>query len=261
MPQLITSAQNQYLKRARVLLSRKGRAAEGAFLVEGPRALRTVLEAGAAIEAVLIEANATAHDDLRAQLKSQRVKVEMMQPGLLATVMDTDNPQGWLAIVRSPARVDLKRERPARLVLVDRVQDPGNLGTILRTADAVGAGVVLLEGTADPLTPKVVRSSAGSVVRVPWMRLSGEETRNWLAETGGGVVVLDSGEGQDLLHADLPRPLAIVAGSEAHGPSPLWAEAPRLRLPMRDGAESLNVAIAVAVALYESVRQHGSTEA
>lgn len=254
---MITSPNNQWLKRARALLSRRGREREGAFLVEGPRALRTVLEAGAQIECVLLEVTAVEAPELRAALAAARVQVEAATPGLLGTVFETETPQGWLAVVRSPETSGPPAARPARLVLADRVQDPGNLGSLLRTADAVGAAVVLLGGTADPLTPKVVRASAGSVVRVPWWRQPAAEVRAWLAETGGGVVVLDSGAGDDLLTADLPWPLALVAGSEAHGPSEVWADAPRLRLPMRAGAESLNVAIATAVALYDSVRKHG----
>jgi TrmH family RNA methyltransferase len=252
----ITSPHNPLLKRARALLTRKGRAAQAAFLVEGPRAIATVLAAGARLEAVLVEPEAAA-PELHGQLAAAGLEPILCAAGLLAEVCETETPQGWLAIVRAPS-FEGWATPPDRLLVLDGVQDPGNVGTLLRTADAVGAGVILAAGCADPLSPKVVRASAGAVVRVPWRRLSVAEARNWLTRIGREVIVLDSAGGEELSGAPLPWPLALVAGSEAHGPSAAWDDCPRRRLPMRPGAESLNVAIAAAVALYESVRQHGT---
>ena len=254
---MITSRHNDLLKRARLLLRRRARGEQGACLVEGPRPLSAVLAAGATIEAVLTYPDC-GQPELVSRLSAASPRWVECAPGLLDDILEAVTPQGIVAIVRAPDESRLRAAPPARLLVLDGVQDPGNVGTLLRTADAVGAGVVLAGGCADPLAPKVVRASAGSLWRVPWLRTSAAEARNWLAELGRPVLVLDSGGGEDLFGGPWPWPLALVAGSEAHGPSPVWADCRRIRLPMRPGADSLNVAVAAAVALYESVRQHGT---
>lgn len=249
---MITSRHNDLLKRCHALTRARTRAEQGVFLVEGPRALSAVVAAGAQVEVILRTESAP-----HLELPTDAPLVEVAD-GLLDGLTDAVTPQGWLAIVEQPDHSALRAHPPARLLVLDGVQDPGNVGTLLRTADAVGAGVLLCQGTADPLQPKVVRASAGSLVRVPWLRIPAAQAREWLADIGRAVVVLDSAGGKDLFAGGLPHPVALVAGSEAHGPGPLWAGAPRVRLPMRAGADSLNVAIATAIALYESVRQYGT---
>jgi RNA methyltransferase, TrmH family len=183
------------------------------------------------------------------------VPVKPATPGILSTIGDAVTSQGWLALAQIPEHPYVYSDPPERLLILDGVQDPGNVGTLLRTADAVGAGVIMLSGTADPLSPKVVRASAGAIVRVPWVSGEREGLIEWLREKRRPVVVLDSNGGEMLYRVNLPLPLALVAGSEAHGPSPMWDGFRRVKLPMLAGAESLNVAIASSVALYESIRQ------
>lgn len=249
---MLRSPHNDRIKRARSLQTRKGRERAGAFLVESPRALRTVLDAGAEVEQVF--AAGELEQELAEALARAGVEVVPVSAEVLESVTETVTPSGCVAVVRSPARAD---EPPGPLLLVlDEVRDPGNVGTLLRTADAVGADVVLAGGCADPLAPKVVRASAGAVVRVRWWRRSVDETMAALAELPHAPVVLEASAAETLYQRPLPWPLALIAGNEAHGPAVAWRGEAR-RLPMVAGAESLNVGVAAAVAVYEAVRQHG----
>jgi tRNA G18 (ribose-2'-O)-methylase SpoU len=145
------------------------------------------------------------------------------------------------------------------LVVLDRVQDPGNLGTIIRTADAVGAaGLVLLKGTADAFAPKVVRSSMGSLFHLPVIsEVSEEELLAWCKKAGYTLAACCLDGAGDLYQTDLTRKLALVLGNEAGGVSETLEAAAgiKVRIPMPGKAESLNVAMAAVVVLFEGLRQ------
>ncbi len=194
------------------------------------------------------------------------VPVVVVTDRVAATLAETVTPQGVVAVVR-PARLDAAAVLAgARLVAVlDRVNDPGNAGTAVRTADAAGAdAVVLTAGSVDPYNGKCIRASAGSVFAVPI--LTGIETDAAIALAGGGgarttiATTLDAGEDLDALidAGVLAGPTAWVFGSEARGLDPAIAAAAdrRVRIPMYGGAESLNLAASVAVCLYASARAH-----
>lgn len=230
-------------------------------MLEGRKGVETALHAEAAVvEAVLLReglAPAVA-EALAAQAEHVAARCEWVAAELFDELADTVTPDGVLAVARSPERPLAALPITGLALVLDAVQDPGNVGTLLRTADAVGAAVILTTGSCDPLSPKVTRATAGSVLRVPWARATAEAARHRLAEQGLPVVVLDAA-GEPLYGEPLPHPLAWVAGSEAHGPGPAWADLQRRCVPMRPGPESLNVAVATAIAVYESVRQHGLT--
>jgi len=252
---MLTSPHNDLLKLARSLRTRKGRQRSGLFLVDSPRAIATMLDAGATATHLLHTPDFA--DDLLRIAREAGINLIVVEPKLLADVADADTPAGCVALVQAPD--DSAPDRLASpLLILDAIRDPGNVGTLLRCADAVGAQVVLCGGCADPLSPKVVRASAGAVVRVRWWRDEPFHLQARLADAGLELVVLDSGGGEDLLHAELSSAVALVVGNEAHGPSEAWQEVGRrCTLPMRTGAESLNAAMAGAVALYMLVRQHG----
>ncbi len=251
---MLRSPPDRLLKLARSLHTRKGRERSGLFLVEGARAIETMLVSGAALEQALVS---EPEAPLTRKLMAAGVAVELADAAVLASVSAQVTPAGCLALVRRPAR-EVGELLPERLLVLDEVRDPGNVGTVLRTADAVGAGVMLCDGCADPLSPKVVRATAGSVVKVAWYQVTGDQARRRLDQDGRGVVVLDAGAEQTLYDAPLPHPIAVVVGNEAHGPSAAWlACGEGRRVPMQAGVESLNVAAAAAVAAYESVRQYG----
>lgn len=252
---MLTSPHNELLKLARSLRTRKGRQKAGLFLADSPRAVATMLDARATV-AHLLHIPGFDSGLLRRAREAGAAVVEV-EPKLLADVAEAETPAGCVALVKSPAdRAPATLTPP--LLLLDAIRDPGNVGTLLRCADAVGAQVALCGGCADPLSPKVVRASAGAVVRVAWWRAEPLALQQRLAAESIELCVLDSRGGEDLLHADWPARVAIAVGNEAHGPSEAWQEAGRrCTLPMRAGAESLNAAMAGAVALYTLVRQHG----
>ncbi len=230
---------------------------EAAFLLEGARALQTVLDAGWPVEVVLCGPQAAAAD--LARWRAAGLRVQPVSAAVLQSVCDEVHPSGCAAIVPQPGG-GLGEPWPALLLIADEIRDPGNVGSLLRTADAVGAGVLLSGGCADLFSPKVVRASVGALVRVPWLRCRTAEAMAAVERDGRPVVVLDT-VGKGLYDEPLPLPVALVAGNEAHGVSPAWrATGECRRIPMQSAAESLNVGVAVAVALYEVVRQHGLAE-
>ncbi|HEV2375644.1 MAG TPA: TrmH family RNA methyltransferase, partial [Streptosporangiaceae bacterium] len=181
-------------------------------------------------------------------------------PAVFAKLAYRESPDGWLAVV-SAVRTDLGRlalgERPLVLVC-EGLEKPGNLGAILRTADAAGVAAVV---AADPATdwgnPNVVRASKGTVFSVPVATASSDEALHWVAEQGLRLVATTPGGGVPLTEADLAGPVAVAVGSESHGLSPRWLARAEvaLQIPMFGQADSLNVATAVAVVAYEAVRQ------
>jgi TrmH family RNA methyltransferase len=242
----------------RALHTRAGRARTGRFLVEGPGAVRAALEAHADVREVIVAEGAHYPDEV--VLADRRgARVSAVPERVLREMAETAHPQGILAVCRVPERprlTDVLR-RPGPVVALDGVGDPGNVGTIIRTADAAGAAAVLLgPGCADPLSGKVVRSTAGSlfhlpVVSIAWsdaepaLRASG---RTIAATTGAGEVSL----GAAVATGQVGDRTAWVIGSEAHGVSaPVLAAADlRVRIPLRGRAESLNAAVAAAIVLF-----------
>lgn len=181
---------------------------------------------------------------------------------VMAKLSDTDTPQGIAAIIsRSQVRLDeiMLSDLPL-LVVCDRIQDPGNMGALVRLADAVGSeAVVVLPGSANPFMPKAVRSSAGSIFHVPVVCAEASDFVSYSAQHSLAIVAADVHAEHDCFSADLCRPVAIVFGNEAKGIGeelkPHMAAA--VRIPIYGQAESLNVATAAAVLLYETVRQRG----
>jgi len=252
---MLTSPHNELLKLARSLHTRKGRHKAGLFLVDSPRAIATMLASGATLAHLLYSSGCEA--GLLSAARQAGAALVEVDPNLLRDLAAAETPAGCVALVRAPADAPPSRFSPPLLIL-DAIRDPGNVGTLLRCADAVGAQVALCDGCADPLSPKVVRASAGAVVRVRWWRAEPRALQGRLESEGLALWTLDSGGGEDLLAAELPARVAIVVGNEAHGLSEAWQDAGRrCTLPMRTGAESLNAAMAGVVALYTLVRQHG----
>lgn len=194
--------------------------------------------------------------------KVASAKLYQVTDAVLAKLSDTQAPQGLIAVAGLPEN-NLKllpdRAATAPLVVLDRVQDPGNLGTMIRTADAVGAAaVLLLGGSVDVYSPKVVRASMGSLFHVPVIeQLSEKELLAFCRERGYQLAVTTLEASQSLYTADLRQPLALVIGNEANGVSAsLQAQAlVRLRIPMPGRAESLNAAMAAGIVLFERLRQ------
>jgi len=239
-------------KRWRALGRRKGREEHGLALAEGPRLLGELLASPVRIRHVLWTREA-AHDPDAALLlercRAAGVPCEEVSGTELAELADTVTPQGLLAIVEVPDRGwdDLPE---GDLLVFDGVQDPGNLGTLLRTAEAMGVrGAVTLEGTVDPWNPKAVRASAGSIFRVPVVAARRDEVAARLGAGGWSVWAADV-EGTPFRRGEaLPDRVALVLGNEGAGVSAALLEAAgrRVAVELAGDVESLNVAVAAAV--------------
>lgn len=239
------------------LRERRRREAEGAFLAEGVRVVEDLL-ASEVKTRFLVAASPLAENERGERLLREagklRVPVRWVEPKEFAALADTQTPQGVLAVAEVPERRlgGLRFGDPGDLLLVvDAVQDPGNLGTLLRTAEALGvAAVVGLPGTADPWNPKTVRSAAGSLFRVPWLFTTWDQLAPWLREHG--ATALASQVGAPPPASNRARPVALVVGNEGAGVSAesLARTDARVGIPLRGRAESLNVGAAAAILLY-----------
>jgi RNA methyltransferase, TrmH family len=237
---VITSAANPKLKLVRRLESRRARDKLGLFVCEGEDLVAAALDAGIEPVEALVDAE-------RPALADRLLTAESVEPALLAAVSLLGHPPRVVAVFR---REDLPRgaETPVGLALW-RVADPGNVGTLLRAADALGpAFVALSSGCADPTGPNALRAAMGATFRVP--------TADWDDAPGPKVALAMDAE-TPLWDADLPECVTFVLGAEREGLPPEVAAACDLRvaIPLADGAESLNVAMAGTVALYEHRRR------
>jgi TrmH family RNA methyltransferase len=246
---------------ARRLQRRRDRDQTGRFLAEGPQAVREALAAGVVLELFGTPEALTRHGDLAVQAP---LASSITEEALIA-LTETVQPQGLVAVCEQ-MDITLREalaKRPRLVAVAAEIRDPGNAGTVLRTADAAGAGAVIFAGDAvDPYNGKCVRASAGSLFHVDVVRTGTGDLVTDLHEAGLQVLAT-SGAGADDLDSLLDEgalvaPTAWIFGSEAHGlPRDLLDAADRrVRVPIYGGAESLNLAAAAAVCLYASARQH-----
>ena len=176
-----------------------------------------------------------------------------LAPHVMERIASTESPQPVLAVVRIPRRDVTDLAASACIVVCDRVSDPGNLGTILRSAEAGGVGgVVLVTGSVDPFNPKVVRASAGALFHVP---VVADIALHDLQQLGLPLVGTSSHQGTAYTSTDLVSPFALVMGSEAHGVDPQIPIDSWISIPHSGRAESLNVAMAATVVIFEAARQ------
>lgn len=255
---MITSIHNTKIQWVRELQSKaRQRRAAQAFVVEGVRLVEEALEAGWEAQLVLHSSDLPERGSaIVEQYGARGAPLEQVAPHVLAAASDTQTPQGILAVIGMRSL-----PLPGQLNFVfipDGIRDPGNLGTMLRTAAAAGVQAVILPpGDVDPFAPKVVRSAMGAHFRLP-IEIYAWETITALVEKSALKVYLaDAGGGEAYFSSDFRKPLALIVGGEAQGASPQaqrLAQA-RVHIPMPGGSESLNAAIASAILLFEVVRQ------
>lgn len=242
----------------RNLQRRKARKRSGLAVAEGVRVGEEALDAGLAIRGALATPEAGEQPrtaDLLQRLAEHAVPVEQVGRAEFERLADTDTPQGVLLLVELPrARLEDIAPGAGRPVLVlDGVQDPGNVGTLIRTAFALGAaGAILLTGTADPANPKVVRSAMGASFRLPMAPAQDGEFRKWVEQQGVALWVA-AGDGVPVERVEVPERVALVVGNEGAGARPLLRElaAQQVAVPLAGGAESLNVSVAAGIILNE----------
>jgi TrmH family RNA methyltransferase len=257
---VITSTQNQKLKLARSLMGRsKERHAAGAFVVEGVRLVEEALAAGWPFQyALYVSGLSERGRELVRKLEVKNVDVEPVADALLSSISETENPQGILAVLHH-STLPIPSS-PDFLLIADQVRDPGNLGTLLRTAAAAGVQAALLPPeTTDAFAPKVVRAGMGAHFRLPIHHLGWDEIR---PITRSMNIYLADMPGNPCWETDFRSPLALIVGGEAEGAS---EEARKLAgmavsIPMPGKAESLNAGVAGAILLFEVVRQRQLTQ-
>ena len=245
MEMRITSRKNPYLQQVRKLLSsRKEREKEGLFVADGTKLLTEAVKYYPGLDTVILS------DGVEAQV-TESVRIIRVPEDVMASVSPMESPQGAVFVCRLPEKKAFVPAAP--MLLLDGIQDPGNLGTILRTADALNVKVALLEGCADPYSHKVVRASMGAVLRTQPVQTTWAEAKERLSTAGIPVAVTALSEtAQDIRRADVTK-MAVVIGSEGQGVRPeILSEAQhQLIIPMNAHCESLNAAIAAAVVAWE----------
>ena len=267
MAALITSLQNPQVKLLRALRLRKYREQEGRFLVEGIRIVEEALACAAPVETVVYAPDLLVSDRAQALVEQANLDHRLaLSAEVFRSLSDRDDPQGIAALVRIENRPLSALSPSAEMLVVVAYQlsDPGNLGSIIRTADAAGAtGVIAVTPSVDPYDPQTVRATMGSLFALPVIYpVDAVGLDRWVGEVrAAGVplcIVASSAHGrQDYYEADYRRPLALLVGNERHGlPPDLRDRADLLvRLPMLGRATSLNVSAAAAAMVYEIVRQ------
>ena len=242
----ITSTENKLYKQTKKLLNRSERNKTKLFIAEGQRIVEDAVAANVA-EYIFVSEN---YDGIVYDLPTYKVSNKMF-----AALSDTETTQGIIAVCRM---VDYNMEEIDcdTLLVCDGVSDPGNLGTLIRTAECSGVGgAILLKGTVDPYSPKVVRSTMGSIFRVPVYFADVDALDKHLTDYSIVATVLDGSK--DLYDIEFPEKIAVVVGNEAHGVSKEVADMAQIRtlIPMCGNSESLNASVAGSVVMYEIFRQ------
>ncbi len=259
----ISSLQNPRVKQLVKLRERHERDDTGLFLVEGYREVRRALEKGVHLQelyyspAWFLGGNEPA---LLEQAKQAGAQLFELSKEAFAKCSYRDRPDGLLAVAPQWKHrlADLKLDAPPFLLVVEAIEKPGNLGTILRSADAAGVdAVIVCDAVTDVFNPNVVRSSTGVLFAVPVVVAENAAVLGFLHEKGIRIVATTPGTPAIYSQVDLRGPLAIVMGSEQYGLSEFWLKESDLlvRIPMAGQADSLNVAMAAIITLFEAVRQ------
>ncbi|MCJ7824315.1 MAG: RNA methyltransferase [Anaerolineales bacterium] len=255
---MITSTSNPRVQWVRALQNkRRVRKSEGLFIIEGTRLVNEAVSSRSPARLVLYTDGLEQGDQLRIDaLIQQGAEAEVVSERVMKSCSATEAPQGLLAVLPIPFSAPPDNLNLA--LVADRISDPGNLGTILRTARAAGVEAVFLSaGTVDPFNPKVVRGAMGAHFHLPIIQEQTSEIEKHLR--GIDVWVAEAGLGSPYYDVDWKKPSALVIGSEAHGPSDELRSFAlgSTHIPMQDLADSLNASVAAAVILFEIARMRG----
>jgi RNA methyltransferase, TrmH family len=266
VPDLISSASNPVAKRLRRLADAKHRRREGAFVVEGIAPVWQAVEARAPIEELVVAPDLISDSPAKALVAEQEadgVRVTLLSSELFARLSDRDGPSGLAAIVRTGVRelADLPVTSDGFLVAAHETASPGNLGTIVRTAEAFGAGGLVLSGSsADPYSPQAVKASMGSLFHLPIARASSlDEVFDWAVANDVATLTTSARAEKSLDQTTLRPPILVVLGPERTGltDEDLARGDHVVTIPMVGRATSLNLAVAAGILMHEVRRQLG----
>ena len=258
----ISSKDNQHIKLVRSLDRKKNRTKEGLFVVEGVRNCYEALISAAHISFVLVKESKYNNPEITkliSMAEEKNLRVLTANDNVFDSASNTEESQGIIVVAEIPHITKaefLQRIAGKHIAVLDGLQDPGNAGTILRTAWAAGlGGVVLVNNSADLYNPKVVRSAMGAVYHVPFIRLDNEAAVQLLKESGCILAVADA-DGEDFRKFNSGnKPIAWLLGSEGNGVSEFWRRqaAATVSIPMAPDVESLNVAVAAGILFFSNV--------
>ena len=267
MSDVVTSAANPVVKRMNMLANRKFRQREGVSVVEGIQPVWQAVEAGLSIEVIVYAPTLLRYEPaVKMVLDQERsgVRVVRLSGELFERLSNRDGPSGLAAIIRQrlSALDGLIVTARSTFVALHQVANPGNLGTIIRTADATGtAGIVLVGATADPYDPDAIKASMGAIFNMPVARAEdSDEFFDWAQRHDVTVATTAARAKDSLWEAEYPSPLAVFMGSEGSGlhDADLERGSLQIRIPMVGTPESLNLAVATSVILYEVRRRRAS---
>lgn len=250
----LRSKENRIYKECQKLGQKKYRDKEGKYLIEGPNLLEEALLNGAETEYILF-------DEMKDFNMDTEVPVYKTDHKLFEKLSQTETSQGLLAVVKKPdysSSLESIMKAGKNIVVLDRLQDPGNIGTIIRTAEGAGySAVVVLKGTADIYSPKTIRAAAGSVFRIPIIHVQDNRELRSLADRFGKHLLVTSLQGDSYYYdINLKENVALVIGNEGNGVSDELIEMAdiKVKIPMSGRLESLNASVAAGILMYEAVR-------
>ncbi|AYE35559.1 TrmH family RNA methyltransferase [Clostridium septicum] len=255
----IESKDNALFKATKKLKEKKNRNKEGKYIIEGFRLIEEAFKANMQVEYIILsEESQNKLNEYLSEYIDKNSKIYVLSGNLISQLTSTEHPQGVVAVVKN-------REMPKEIngdfyLLCDKVQDPGNLGTIIRTAHAAGVdGIILTKGTVDIYNDKTIRSTMGSIFYVPI--IYEDENLNFLNKLrneGFSLVSTSLEESKDFFKEDLRGKVILSVGNEGNGISEeiFSLSDKKVKIPMPGGAESLNVAVATSIILFEKVRQN-----
>lgn len=257
----ITSKDNQIIKEASSLREKKYRDKLGLYLIEGPNLVKELMDFGGRPRFIFIKVGA--NDEVRNIVSNadETSTVYELTEDVFGKISDTLNPQGIVAVADKTeysVNTFFNSVMDGNVLVLDRLQDPGNVGTLIRLSEAMGfKGVIFIKGSADPYQPKVVRAAAGAILRVPMLFLdSAEECIELLNRYNKKIYAAFMDADKVVSEADLKKNVAIIIGNEGSGISKDFEKkSEKLMIPMSGKTESLNAAIAGTIIMYESKRQ------
>jgi len=260
----VCSKENRFVKLVRQLSQRKYRDKTGLFILEGIRNLEDVLRSDFELQSVLINSGFQDKPEAKELLAQVHKSVPILEVEdcLFQGLALTENPQGVILVIRQKkySLEDILDTEPQVVVIADGIQDPGNLGTIIRTSSAAGAsGVLVTKGSVDIYNPKVVRASMGGIFFLPVLPVESDEILIALLKQKKYKIAVADLEGQIIYYeAALKRPIALTIGNENNGPSMLFKDNADLllKIPMLGKVESLNAGVAAGILVYDIVRQN-----
>jgi TrmH family RNA methyltransferase len=260
---IITSVHNPRVKAAARLRERSGRREQGRIIIDGVREIRQALAAGVTIAEVFFFSELCRDDEHQRVLEAaRRAGAELIEvtPRVMEKLAYGQRVEGVVAVATPPQRrlADLQLPGESLVAVVEGVEKPGNLGAIVRTADAAGVAAVLVaSGGTDLFNPNAIRASLGAMFSVPVCSAPSEEIFHLLRQRGYPIFAARVDGAVDYTAADLRGRAAIALGSEARGLSPLWSgeHVTAIRLPMLGSVDSLNLSATAAVLFYEALRQ------